>query len=1304
MSPISSCVLILGLNKCSGLLLRIQEQLLGQVVQFIVDAPQNTDHITAFTLCCMQSRITDPVYLQMLTQRVIYTDMCFMPYRILVRYLFNDYTFNQKHESKIQLLYDSSDYNMTVHKFAENFSTLSQSDRTLHIVAKLISLLFEYDQNTDLQQQAVYKLIVDYIFDEQYGLLSSIQKFDSTITYTTTNDLHYDTRSQLLINLAGVCNNPTDSNQLINFVNYYLIHLARLFPLSLKVAVGKFLEATFVSSQQRCKELFYKYLMLNSIHFVNAELFSYCFAHLSNNQKNAEFVEFMVQNLELFQDRIDCNLLLSSFDLKSYQIQINVCKYLKSRNYYLDSLIVSKVLKKNCASYYDGLVRRNALLRVLYDFDYITYEGLLPLMHQATKVNLITPCYYVQNLASLAIQENQMHQCPLSNILKPQVYAFGMQLPLLQINTEELKVVHSFGVIDGDKDSNYYSSLNIKYFNDVRTINNQVTILAADLFMKRKCLKFDFICNLQQVSQLQMLLGDEVVQHLPQIKIQEAVQYLQQDLNQFSQMQKVLAPRFSSSVTRVFLNQQNSNINIGSYSAIQDYLPPQQDNAYIQFDRGFELFNIMQMSQLQKSEQKQEEQKLVDAQHHTQTLNWASPECVFSSYAIHLALQTIYADMKQNKLQYQADDQQLNNLIEPVLTIIEQFSLNYIMRAETDLYRFFELIPLTSLEVLYLSVKIIESFCILFGNKYKKESKFSLLENIYTKIATALVNLIQIDDVQFELLSYDGHIVKFYYNQKYNKPLQGTALQKQKVIKSVGLRLACKFAQFGFGSSTQRVVLKHTSSLFKLEYPLILQMVFYSISAQEPIEFVSEKLSILKQENHIDMINKYAQYVLANVELKNDLVVQTIQFYTRVFESKLDFVYTDPVFASIVQEMVKVEPKSGLLALTPYLTNIDKRNILDHHKTMVSFVSEQKHALHSLPGFEAMNQQLMKLMLACPDQQQNFDIKSQKIDDALIILKQQIEQNIQISTEDLTYIINNIAETQLTISDIASMFTTFTDTNLLAVHNILSGIQYTSRTQVKQLVFTSLIFGIHNFQDVYAKVPFTIKQEQLNQFEAATFEANFDDVQFDNFGNEDFQPFDQNGFDEFQGKNNDQPQNDAFEPQTENFEAFQGQDTFEVQNEVQFNQDFDNVQFAEAQPIIVVTGINANLIIECLDLILPLLTAIPVVAAEIFAGYLLNVNADMFQYAQTYLQLFQITEQQAQQLIINILSKLEHFDDWFYEAHMQMMHHVIQIMPHITNSLNTTQEQVDTLKRCQRGQYQKIQEDEIGLKFSFLKK
>lgn len=126
-------------------------------------------------------------------------------------------------------------------------------------------------------------------------------------------------------------------------------------------------------------------------------------------------------------------MLLSAFDLKNYNVQINVCRYLKKRGYYLDSLIVSKVLKKNCSGYYDGLVRRNALLRVLYDFDYISYECLQPMMILASKCGLITPAYFVQNISTFRQSDELLEQCPLSNILAPPVYAFAQTLPIINI-------------------------------------------------------------------------------------------------------------------------------------------------------------------------------------------------------------------------------------------------------------------------------------------------------------------------------------------------------------------------------------------------------------------------------------------------------------------------------------------------------------------------------------------------------------------------------------------------------------------------------------------------------------------------------------------------------------------------------------------------------------------------------------------------------------------------------------------------------------------------------------------------------
>lgn len=123
---------------------------------------------------------------------------------------------------------------------------------------------------------------------------------------------------------------------------------------------------------------------------MDARLFSYVFAHLVQS-KNTVFVEYMLNKLELFRDQIDCNQLLAALEMKSYQIQIDCCRYLKRKNYYLDALTVSRILKYNCDSYYDGVVRRNRLLRELYDFDTVVFELVLPLHISCYHVNLITP-------------------------------------------------------------------------------------------------------------------------------------------------------------------------------------------------------------------------------------------------------------------------------------------------------------------------------------------------------------------------------------------------------------------------------------------------------------------------------------------------------------------------------------------------------------------------------------------------------------------------------------------------------------------------------------------------------------------------------------------------------------------------------------------------------------------------------------------------------------------------------------------------------------------------------------------------
>ena len=61
----------------------------------------------------------------------------------------------------------------------------------------------------------------------------------------------------------------------------------------------------------------------------------------------------------------------------------------------------------------------------------------------------------------------------------------------------------------------------------------------------------------------------------------------------------------------------------------------------------------------------------------------------------------------------------LTSFLDPILTIIDMFSLEFIMKAETDLYRFFELIPLTSQDNTYLALKVISKIVLLFQYKFK---------------------------------------------------------------------------------------------------------------------------------------------------------------------------------------------------------------------------------------------------------------------------------------------------------------------------------------------------------------------------------------------------------------------------------------------------------------------------------------------------------------------------------------------------------------------------------------------------------
>ena len=71
-----------------------------------------------------------------------------------------------------------------------------------------------------------------------------------------------------------------------------------------------------------------------------------------------------------------------------------------------------------------------------------------------------------------------------------------------------------------------------------------------------------------------MLVGDKISSSLPQITIEEALNFLQYDQSQLVEMQRVLAPRFSSSLTRSFLIQQFQQTQMQQYYPVVDYIPP----------------------------------------------------------------------------------------------------------------------------------------------------------------------------------------------------------------------------------------------------------------------------------------------------------------------------------------------------------------------------------------------------------------------------------------------------------------------------------------------------------------------------------------------------------------------------------------------------------------------------------------------------------------------------------------------------------------------------------------------------------
>ena len=63
---------------------------------------------------------------------------------------------------------------------------------------------------------------------------------------------------------------------------------------------------------------------------------------------------------------------------------------------------------------------------------------------------------------------------------------------------------------------------------DIRWLKDPVTRIAVDHHMKRPT-KLDFVSTLEQVAQLQMLVGDKISSSLPQITIEEALNFLQYD-------------------------------------------------------------------------------------------------------------------------------------------------------------------------------------------------------------------------------------------------------------------------------------------------------------------------------------------------------------------------------------------------------------------------------------------------------------------------------------------------------------------------------------------------------------------------------------------------------------------------------------------------------------------------------------------------------------------------------------------------------------------------------------------------------
>lgn len=87
------------------------------------------------------------------------------------------------------------------------------------------------------------------------------------------------------------------------------------------------------------------------------------------------------------------------------------------------------------------------------------------------------------------------------------------------------------------------------------------------------------------------------------------------------------------------------------------------------------------------------------------------------------------------------------------------------------MYRFTELIPITSFECKASALKALNQIVEIFGFKNRKgDARFPVLDNIFVPISNACNAVVNLEDIFVELLTYDRNIVRFYYNPKMRKP------------------------------------------------------------------------------------------------------------------------------------------------------------------------------------------------------------------------------------------------------------------------------------------------------------------------------------------------------------------------------------------------------------------------------------------------------------------------------------------------------------------------------------------------------